>query len=178
MQGVATNPEAAPRIFATTRWSLVLAAGRDHSSPAREAARTALNCLCRTYWPAVHAFIRARVRGAGEAEDLTQEFFFQLLEGQYLAQVDPRNRPRSACAAGGNEAQFDALKIFLTGVKPDATYAEFATRLGTTEAALKMRVKRLRHRYGELIREEILRTLADPAEVEDEMRHLLRVVSE
>ena len=51
-------------------------------------------------------------------------------------------------------------------------YAEIGRRLGTTEAAVKMAVQRLRARYRELLRAEIAETVADPAEVEAEIRYL------
>lgn len=76
-------------IFATTHWGVVLAArGASPEVPATE-AREALESLCRTYWRPVFACIRARAEHRGEAEDLTQEFFHRLLDGGYLAQVDP-----------------------------------------------------------------------------------------
>jgi hypothetical protein len=46
-----------------------------------------------------------------------------------------------------------------------------------SEAALKMKVQRLRHRYQRLLREEIAHTVASPAEVEDEIGYLFRVLS-
>jgi len=45
-----------------------------------------------------------------------------------------------------------------------------------TETAVKAAVHRLRQRYGRLLRDEIAETVADPAEVDDEVRHLLAVV--
>jgi RNA polymerase sigma-70 factor (ECF subfamily) len=72
---------------------------------------------------------------------------------------------------------FEALKPFLVGEKRSVSYAELATGLGVSEAALKMKVQRLRQRYQRLLREEIAQTVASPAEVEDEIRHLFNVVS-
>ena len=43
--------------------------------------------------------------------------------------------------------------------------------------AIKKAVERLRHRYGELLREEIAQTVAHAAEIDDEIRHLRRVLS-
>ena len=43
-----------------------------------------------------------------------------------------------------------------------------------TETAVKAAVHRLRQRYGRLLREEIAETVASPAEVDEELRHLLR----
>lgn len=70
--------------FATTRWSVVAAAG-DESSP--EVAR-ALSTLCQTYWVPVHGYIRRRVSDPERARDLTQEFFTRLLEGNGVAGAD------------------------------------------------------------------------------------------
>lgn len=78
--------------FATTHWSLVLAAGnREHEESSR-----ALEKLCRAYWPPLYAYVRRRVSDIHEAQDLTQAFFERLLEKQYLADADPeRGRFRS-----------------------------------------------------------------------------------
>jgi RNA polymerase sigma-70 factor (ECF subfamily) len=68
--------------------------------------------------------------------------------------------------------QFDALKPFLTADKDAIPYGEVAGKLGTTEGAVKVAVHRLRKRYRQLLREEIAHTVAGPAEVEEEIRHL------
>src|SRR5262245_18675327 len=71
-------------IFATTHWSVVLAA--QGSSPQ---AAEALETLCRTYWYPLYAYVRRRGHGAHEAEDLTQEFFTRLLANDFPAHVKP-----------------------------------------------------------------------------------------
>ena len=81
----ASGPPAAGR-FASTRWSLVAAAGRGDSPEAREA----LAVLCRAYWYPLYAYARRRLPGADDAQDLTQEFFARLLEKDYLQAADPR----------------------------------------------------------------------------------------
>lgn len=86
-------------------------------------------------------------------------------------------RLRAEFAVVGREAAFDLLKVFLTGEKSSATYAELAQQLDTTGAAVKMSVSRLRQRYGELLHEEINRTVAHPDEVEDELRALLAALA-
>ncbi|MCB9937460.1 MAG: hypothetical protein H6823_04405 [Planctomycetaceae bacterium] len=73
----------------TTRWSVVLAAGRQ-SSP--DAAR-ALESLCRAYWYPLYAFVRRRGKQPDEARDLTQAFFARVLEKDYLNSAD-RERGR------------------------------------------------------------------------------------
>ena len=79
--------------FATTRWSVVLAAG---SGPASPTAHEALTTLCEAYWYPLYAFLRRRGRTREDAEDLTQAFFARLLEKQALRHADQsRGRFRS-----------------------------------------------------------------------------------
>jgi hypothetical protein len=69
---------------------------------------------------------------------------------------------------------FEELKTVLIG-QPEA-YADMAARLRRSERAIKVAVHRLRHRYRELIQARIAETVGD-GEVEDELRHLLAVIS-
>ena len=55
-------------------------------------------------------------------------------------------------------------------------YAEVAAALSSSESAVKSAIYRLRQRHHELVREEIAQTLADPAEVDEEIRYLLGVM--
>lgn len=71
--------------FATTRWSIVLAAGDID----RQGSRDALAQLCETYWYPLYAYVRRRVHDVHEAQDLTQTFFSFLLEKQTIARADP-----------------------------------------------------------------------------------------
>ena len=71
--------------FATTHWSVVLAAGGGQSPQ----ADAALEKLCRTYWYPLYAYIRRRGYTPADAEDLTQDFFAQLLRKNYPARADP-----------------------------------------------------------------------------------------
>ena len=75
-----------PRDFATTHWSLVLAANPDEASRSR--ARAALAELCRSYWYPLYAFVRRTGADPDEAMDLTQGFFAEFLEKDFLADVD------------------------------------------------------------------------------------------
>ena len=71
-------------IFATTHWTVVLAAGQRHTPQ----ADGALEELCRTYWFPLYAYVRRRGHGKPDAEDLVQEFFARLLEKNFLAKLD------------------------------------------------------------------------------------------
>jgi RNA polymerase sigma factor (sigma-70 family) len=68
--------------FATTRWSVVLAA--QGASPAAEEA---LEKLCSAYWRPIYSFVRRQGRGIEDAQDLTQSFFTLLLERRDLSDV-------------------------------------------------------------------------------------------
>jgi len=72
--------------WATTSWSQVLAA---RGAPSGE-ARQALEELCQAYWYPLYAFVRHQGHDAEEARDLTQAYFAELLEKEYLADFDPQ----------------------------------------------------------------------------------------
>jgi RNA polymerase sigma factor (sigma-70 family) len=85
-------------------------------------------------------------------------------------------RLRAESAAAGQTRQFNRLKGFLTTQAAESSYAAVAAELGMTSGAVGKLIYRLRHRYRELVREEIAHTVASPAEVEDEIRWLFRAV--
>ena len=76
-------------MFATTHWSVVMAAGERESTE----AAAALEKLCRTYWRPIYIYVRQRGHSRAEAEDLTQAFFAHFLERKLLTVVD-RQRGR------------------------------------------------------------------------------------
>ncbi len=76
----------------------------------------------------------------------------------------------------GRPEHFERLKVFLLG-QSDAPYAALAREMNTSEGALKVAIHRLRKRYRELFRQEIADTVADPAEVETELRYLAGVLT-
>jgi RNA polymerase sigma factor (sigma-70 family) len=111
--------------------------------------------------------------GFEPAENLTPELIFQrrwalALMEQALARL------RNEYAAAGKEALFEQLKQTLTEGRGSTAYAELAASLGMSNAAVKMAVHRLRQRYREAIRSEIASTVADPSQIQDELREVLR----
>ena len=78
---------------------------------------------------------------------------------------------RAELESAGKAEVFEALKGSLTGEDP--VRSEAAARLGMTEGAVKVAVHRLRRRYRELLRAEIAGTVADSADIDDEMRYLV-----
>src|SRR5688572_3510638 len=85
-------PETPARtaLFATTRWSVILAARGDD---AEGDATGALETLCRTYWPALYAYARRRGYSPHDSEDATQGFFARMLEKDYLQAVQRERGP-------------------------------------------------------------------------------------
>ncbi len=233
-------------VFATTHWSLVLDAGREDSTTARDALET----LCRAYWPAIHTYVRRAGHSPESARDLTQEFFARLLGKGLIGIADPQKgrfrtflltvlqrfladehdrataqkrgggeallsldelaaedeRPFEPSAGLSPEQEFDrrwalatldntlrhlraeteraghgelfaALQGFLGGGEPEGTLAETGARFGFGESAIKMRLSRWRVRYRELLRQEVAQTVPRVADLDEEMRHLLAVLS-
>ncbi len=80
-------------------------------------------------------------------------------------------------AQEGKSRLFQGLRQFLLGEEGVGTYREAAAALGMTEGGVKVAVHRMRQRYRELFREEIVQTLNDPAEAEEEMRHVFAAIS-
>ena len=248
MPDLTREPEVmGPRVFATTHWSVVLAAGQGESVPAQRALET----LCRAYWFPIYVYVRRKGYGPDDAQDLTQGFFTQLIAKEHLRLADrekgkfrtfllamldyflarewsrahrqkrggqfrfisldqetPEERYRlepadndtpeknflrqwaltilkqtiktleRECAANGKTALFQETRGLLAGERDCAPYAEVGQRLGMAEGAVRVAVHRLRHRYGELLREEIAQTVSGPEQVDEEMHYLLQVLSE
>jgi RNA polymerase sigma-70 factor (ECF subfamily) len=232
--------------FATTRWSIVLDAGRTSSA----GARRALAELCEIYWYPLYAFMRRRGLDEEDARDLTQDFFAELLAKKKTLRVADRQRGRfrsfllasaanflanerrkasarkrggdcrllsldfsagerryalepfhhltaekiyerrwamtlleqvlgrlrMEATAAGKLPQFDLLTPYLGGSRQTVPYANIAGQLQATEGAVKVAVHRLRQRCRALLREEIAHTVADPADIDDELRSLFATV--
>lgn len=232
--------------FVTTQWSVIVSAGGDPSPDSRRA----LESLCHAYWYPLYFYVRRRVSDVSDAQDLTQAFFAELLEKNYVGSAAPERgrfraflltafkhflsrqwekagarkrgggrspvsldfesadsqfliEPASGLTAeqhfdrqwaitllgrimenlrreferAGKANQFDALKGYLIGDHAGATYAQVAEKLKLTELAARKSASRMRKRYGELLREEIAQTVAEPDEVEDEIRKLFASLS-
>jgi hypothetical protein len=76
----------------------------------------------------------------------------------------------------GRPEHFDRLKPFLLG-QSEAPYAALAREMNSTEGALKVAIHRLRKRYRDLFRQEIASTVADPADIDNELRYLASILA-
>jgi RNA polymerase sigma-70 factor (ECF subfamily) len=86
-------------------------------------------------------------------------------------------RLEAEAAGAGQSALFARLRPALTAGEASGPYAAVAGDLGMTEGAVKMAALRLRRRYRDLLRAEIARTVADPADVDDEVRDLFAAIT-
>ena len=238
------------RQFVTTRWSLILSAANAGSGD--QTARQALAELCRAYWRPIFSFVYRRGYSMADAQDLTQDFFVMILEGNWLEHADrSRGRFRSLLLksvqnflfnaierdhtrkrggdvefvswhdwmapsplsipaealdvlpperlfdhgwattvvehalrrlreeyeAKGRRRLFHALSGYLTAERHEVSYADLSAALGVAETAVRRQLHNMRERYRWLLRDEVAHTVADPADVEDEIRHLCAVLA-
>jgi RNA polymerase sigma-70 factor (ECF subfamily) len=241
------TPEAEPRVFTTTRWSLVLA-GTSADGDEQKAAE-ALAELCRTYWRPVFSYTCRRGYSSQDAQDITQDFFLMVLKTNWLRQADQNrgrfrslllksvqnflhnlsdknrtlkrgggvefvswdawmaeapsqsslmpsaldglpperlydvrwattvveqalSRLREECEEKGRLRLFEGLRSSLTAEHADISYVRLGAALGVSDTVIKKQLHNLRERYRWLLREEVANTVADPGDVEDEIRHL------
>jgi len=87
------------------------------------------------------------------------------------------NRLSAEFVTDGKAEFFEALKPCLLGERTKQPYAALASKLGMTEGSVKVAVHRLRQRYRQLLRDEIANTVAEPEEVEEELRYLFAVLA-
>ena len=118
-------------------------------------------------------------------------------EASYAAEPDPQSSPeqvfekrwasttlagalarlRREFSSSGRVDLFDRLEPHLWGDDTRTPYDQVATELGMTVVAIKVTMHRLRHRYREVLREEIAQTLEKAEDVEGELQHLRRVLA-
>jgi RNA polymerase sigma factor (sigma-70 family) len=148
MSSNSTEDESAVRTaaqFATTHWSVVLAAGQVDTPQAGQA----LERLCQTYWYPLYAFARRQGHAPADAQDLTQAFFERFLEKNYLKAVARERgrfrsfllaalrhflsdqRDRSRAAKRGGRASF--VPLLEDEVDPEARYQGEPTRAEAAE---------------------------------------------
>jgi RNA polymerase sigma-70 factor (ECF subfamily) len=119
----------------------------------------------------------AEARYAAEPADaFTPESLF---ERQWALGILDRGMAtlRAECASAGKSSTLVHLEAFILGDKSPGGYAHVAETLGATEGAIKVTIHRLRRRLRELLRMEIAPTVAEDAEIDGEIRHLITVLT-
>jgi RNA polymerase sigma factor (sigma-70 family) len=81
-------------------------------------------------------------------------------------------RLREEYESKGRLRLFEVLSSYLTGERSDASYSELASQLGIPETAVKKQLHNMRLRYRWLLRDEVAHTVENPADIDDEIRHL------
>jgi RNA polymerase sigma factor (sigma-70 family) len=106
------------------------------------------------------------------AEQIYERRWALALLDQVLVRLRDEYRAAGPAAAG----LFDWLQKSLTEEVDRPSHAKTAREFGMTEDAVKQALRRLRRRYGQLLREEIAHTVMAPGDIEDELRHLIAVL--
>lgn len=104
-------------------------------------------------------------------ESVTPELLFDVRWAATVTEQTLR-RLREEYESKGRLRLFEILSSYLTGERADTSYADLATKLGIPESAVKKQLHNMRQRYRWLLRDEVSHTVENPAEVDDEIRHL------
>jgi DNA-directed RNA polymerase specialized sigma24 family protein len=164
------------------------------ADPSRGRFRSFLRTACAHFLSHTREHDRAAKRGGGRApvsidlrdaegryvnepaHDLTAERLFErrwamVLLGHVLARLE------AEASRAGNSDLFDHLRPLLEGGDPAESYKQIGQTLQMSEGSVKVAAHRFRGRYRQLLREEVARTIADPADIDAEIADLLRALS-
>lgn len=107
-----------------------------------------------------------------DASAMTAESIFEQRWAVALLET-ALQRLRSEYEAVGRHADYEHLKPCLTAQRGSIDYTALAAALQMAPASTRSAVHRLRKRFRELFREEVAATVADPADVDDELRSIV-----
>jgi DNA-directed RNA polymerase specialized sigma24 family protein len=113
---------------------------------------------------------------AGTLESLPPEHLFDVPWAAAVVE-HALQRLREQCEGKGRRRLFEVLKDHLTSERGDVSYASLATKLGIEETTVKKQLHNLRQRYRWLLRDEVAQTVENPADIDDEIRHLCAVLA-
>lgn len=122
-------------------------------------------------------FPEEELSGVLQVEESSAEKLYDLRWAKTILEA-AYEQLRKEMVQAGKQAQFEALKHFLTANAAAGEYAGIAGRLGVASSSVAMLVHRLRQRYSELARAEVAQTVTTPVELEEEMRHLFAVLAQ
>ena len=88
------------------------------------------------------------------------------------------DRLRDEMTRDGKDLLFQSLKPALLGEGDPAGYRGLGALAGLSEGAARVAAHRMRSRYREMLREEVAQTIADPSEVDQEIRDLFAALAE
>ena len=151
--------------------TFLLAAFRHHASHEREKARALKRGGGRKVLPLDFETGEGRYQ-LEPADERTPERLFERRWALTLLDA-ALARLREEHERSGRLDLFEALRGTLVAGGASSPWAEVGAKLGMTEGAVKVAAHRLRRRYREVLRRAIGETVADPSEVDDEIRHLM-----
>jgi DNA-directed RNA polymerase specialized sigma24 family protein len=187
-------PEDAADLVQGTFFNLLDRNGLAAVTPERGRFRSFLMASCAHHLADCRDRDRAVKRGGGQApvpfdrvvaegryraepvNELTAERLFERRWATGLLE-HAVSRLEAESIASGKPDLVSRLLPTLTGSRSEVSFADIAAQLGMSAGAVKMAASRLRKRYGEILREEIARTVADPADVEGEIRALFAALA-
>jgi len=114
---------------------------------------------------------------AGPTTEATPDWLFDR-EWAISLLDDVVGRLHDEYARQGKQHIFDSLKGTITAQERQRPYSQVAHELGISENAAQVAAHRLRRRYRELLRQEIAKTVAEPADIDDEIRSLIATFAE
>jgi len=154
--------------------SLLLTAVKHFLANARDHARTQKHGGGQPLLSLDEEFSQSRYQFE-QVDRLTPELLFERRWAlQILEKVLERLRLEYARMEKGD--LFEELTAFLPGGSQPIAHAEIAAKHEISISAVGVAVHRLRRRYGELLRQQIARTVNDPREIDEEIRHLIAVL--
>ncbi len=164
------------------------------ADPSRGRFRSFLRTACSNFLSHSRDHDRAEKRGGGRtpvsidlqdaegryinepAHEITAERLFERRWTMVLLD-HVLTRLEAEAKRGGKSELFKHLRPLLEGHDLHQSYQQISETLQISENAVKVAVHRLRSRYRQLLREEVSRTVADPAQIEEEIADLLRALS-
>lgn len=121
----------------------------------------------------------ARAEHHFQAELATQLSPEEIFDRRWARTVFDRvtTQLREEYDAAGKQELFSVLGGFLVEESRFGDYSDVAKRLSMTPSAVAVAVHRLRHRFRQVLRDAVKPTVADPAEVDEEMKHLVAMAA-
>jgi len=159
----------------------------DRADPNRGRFRSFLLNSCKYFVADQADRARAQKRGGGailpfEVASGEERYRFEPLDNETPERIFERrwaltlldraiSSLREEFTQQGSPGDFERLKMFILG-QAEVPYAKLALQMGASEGGLKVAIHRLRKRYRLLFQREIAETVADPAEIDSEIRFL------
>lgn len=121
----------------------------------------------------------ASTHEAGGPADPEMERAGRMFDYEWAALVvrNALGRLQDDFTARGKARHFEVLRGFLAVGESNSGCAEAAARLGHPPGTIRAMIHHMRGRYGSYLRDEVAQTVADPRDIDDEIRHLRSILA-